>query len=133
MNKELLIEIFSEEIPARMQLQAQKDAAHIFTKLLSEQGAVFKDVTTYVAPRRLVICVTGLEGITEKQTEIRRGPKTTAPDGALHGFLKSTGLNFAQLIEKDGYWMAHIEHPGQAIEASIHKVFHELLVTLPWP
>lgn len=131
--QELLIEIFSEEIPARMQLQAGLDAKEIFTNLLNDHGASFKSVHTYVAPQRLVVHVEELAPTTATKTESRRGPKVGAPDAALQGFLKSTGLTQHDLAQENGYWVAHLDTVGQAIQAVMPVLLHGFLDAMPWP
>ncbi len=130
---ELLIEIFSEEIPARMQLQAQSDFKVLWKSALDKKNASFGSVETYVAPQRLVICVIGLEPMTKGTNETRRGPKTNAPEAALTGFLKSTGKTKDQLTEKDGYWYAEISESGKKITEFLPEMLDEVVDAMPWP
>ncbi len=130
---ELLIEIYSEEIPARMQLQAQADFKSLWESALNKKNASFKNIETYVAPQRLVVYVNGLDGATKGTTETRRGPKTNAPETALAGFLKSTGKTKDQLSEKDGYWYAEISESGKDITKLLSEMLDEVIDSMPWP
>jgi len=130
---ELLIEIFSEEIPARMQLQAESDFKTLWEAALTKKNASFGSIETYVAPQRLVVCVAGLESVTKGTNETRRGPKTTAPEAALAGFLKSTGKTKDQLTEKDGYFYAEISEPGKPITEFLPEMLNEVIDAMPWP
>ncbi|MBY0462793.1 MAG: glycine--tRNA ligase subunit beta [Alphaproteobacteria bacterium] len=130
---ELLIEIYSEEIPARMQLQAQADFKELWIKALTEKNADFTDINTYVAPQRLTACITGLKGHTRGTEEVRRGPKTSAPEAALAGFLKSTGKTKDQLIQKDDYWYAELSQEGKPIQELLPEILSAVMDALPWP
>jgi glycyl-tRNA synthetase beta chain len=130
---ELFVEIFSEEIPARMQLQAQADFKSLWENVLNKKNANFTSIQTYVAQQRLVVCVAGLGSSTNGTTETRRGPKTNAPDAALSGFLKSTGKTKDQLTEKDGYWYAEISETGKKITELLSEILNEVIDNMPWP
>ena len=130
---ELLIEIYSEEIPARMQLQAAADFKELWIKALTEKNADFTDINTYVAPQRLAACITGLKGHTRGSEEVRRGPKISAPEVALAGFLKSTGKTKDQLIQKDDYWYAELSQEGKPIQELLPEILNEVMDKLPWP
>lgn len=129
---ELLIEIFSEEIPARMQLQAQVDFKTLWKASLDKKNACFENIETYVAPQRLVVCVTGLKPMTKGTKETRRGPKTNAPEAALAGFLKSTGKTKDQLTEKDGYFYAEISEVGKTVTELLPEMLNEVIDAMPW-
>jgi len=130
---ELLLEIYSEEIPARMQLQAQADFKDLWAKGLAEKNAQFRAIDAYVGPQRLVVCVTDLAPKTQGTTEIRRGPKVGAPDAALAGFLKSTGKTKDQLTEKDGYWYAELVEQGRPIQDLLPEILDDVTGKMPWP
>lgn len=130
---ELLIEIYSEEIPARMQLQAQADFRELWIKALTEKNATFKAVETYVAPQRLTARITDLAVNTQGTKELRRGPKASAPEAALAGFLKSTGKTKDQLIQKDEYWYAELNQEGKPIQELLPQILNEITDAMPWP
>jgi len=96
MLAELLLEIFSEEIPARMQMRAADDLKRLVTEGLKSAGLTWARVNAYVTPRRLALVVDGLPVATPDVSEERRGPRVGAPQAALDGFLKSAGVTEAQ-------------------------------------
>ena len=130
---ELLIEIYSEEIPARMQLQAAADFKELWIKTLAEKKATFENIQTYVASQRLTARITGLASETQRTEEIRRGPKISAPDAALAGFLKSTGKTKEALSQKDDYWYAKISQEGRPIQELLPDILTEVTDKMPWP
>ncbi|MBY0280759.1 MAG: glycine--tRNA ligase subunit beta [Alphaproteobacteria bacterium] len=130
---ELLIEIYSEEIPARMQLQAAADFKGLWEKALAEKNAAFKAIDTYVAPQRLTAHITGLAANIRGTEEVRRGPKASAPEAALAGFLKSTGKTKDQLIQKDDYWYAELSQAGKPIQELLPEILNEVMDKMPWP
>ncbi|MBQ3945745.1 MAG: glycine--tRNA ligase subunit beta, partial [Alphaproteobacteria bacterium] len=89
MRQELLLEFFSEEIPARFQKKAISDSKEVFTRILADYGAEFSDIETYVSPRRIAIRVSQLADKTKDTSEERRGPRVSAPKGAIEGFLNA--------------------------------------------
>ena len=130
---ELFLEIYSEEIPARMQLDAQRQAQELIAKLLTAQGAVYQTAEVFVAPQRLTICVNRLEPVTQSTTETRRGPRVGAPEAALTGFSKSTGLNQNQWQQREGYWYAEITQAGQAVTEILPQFVTAFLDQFSWP
>ena len=98
---ELLLEIFSEEIPARMQARAAEDLERLVTEGLGKNGLTFEGVRSYVTPRRLVLVVEGLPVAGPDVSEEKRGPRVGAPEQALNGFLSSTGLKLDELESRD--------------------------------
>ena len=94
---DLLIELFSEEIPARMQSRAAADLKRLMTDGLVEAGLTYADAAAFSTPRRLALSVEGLSAASRAVREERRGPKADAPDKAIEGFLRSTGLTRDQL------------------------------------
>lgn len=133
MSQEFLFEILSEEIPARMQIKAAADFKHAFETNLKEAGLVFETVITQITPRRLVACVSRLAATTTATTEERRGPKLEAPEMALHGFLKSTGLTQDLLTQKDGYWYATLTTPAVPADKVLPDLCRALIRTFSWP
>ena len=115
---ELLLEILSEEIPARMQKRAAEDLKRLVTDGLKSAGLDFDAADSYVTPRRLALVVDGLPDQTPDISEERRGPKTDAPEKAINGFLGSTGLTLDDLEKRETpkgeFYFAVIEKKGQA-------------------
>ena len=99
---DFLLELLSEEIPARMQDKARADLARLFAVEIGEAGLQAAAVGTYATPRRLVLIASGLPDATEAVSEELKGPRTSAPGQALDGFLRKTGLSREQLEERDG-------------------------------
>lgn len=124
---DLLLEIFSEEIPARMQEDAQAYLQASLEKALNAKTRMF------VTPRRLAAIV---ENLPEKQPDINeelKGPKVGAPDAAMQGFFKKTGLSKEQLQERDGVYFAKIEKKGRATTEVLKEEIEKILASFPWP
>lgn len=132
MRQELLLEFFSEEIPARFQKKAISDSKKVFEKILAEYGADFSSVETYVSPRRITIRVIQLSQTTRSMSEEKRGPRVSAPENAVQGFLKSNGKEKSDLIERDGYYYLNIETKGLAISETIGDMIEDFLSNMPW-
>jgi glycyl-tRNA synthetase beta chain len=135
---ELLLELFSEEIPARMQARAREDLARLLGNALGEAGLEFNEIKTFATPRRLTTVVEGLPARSPDIREERKGPRVDAPDAAIKGFLKSTGLASADQAErrddkKGAYYVALLERPGRATAEVIAKIMPELVESFPWP
>src|SRR5271170_7813522 len=90
--REFLLEILSEDIPARMQVQAADDLKRLVTESLTGAGLTFESAAAHSTPRRLVLVIEGLSETSPDRSEERKGPKVGSPDGAIQGFLKSSGL-----------------------------------------
>lgn len=133
MTNQFIFEILSEEIPARMQVKAAGDFKRAFEDKLAAAGLSFSSVETHITPRRLVACIHGIAPSTVATQEERRGPKVNAPEAALAGFLKSTGLTQDQLVEKDGYWYALIETTATATADILPNLCREIIRELSWP
>src|SRR5271155_4279557 len=98
---DFLLELFSEEIPARMQTAAARDLERLVVGALSDRGLLFESFKAFAGPRRLTLAVTGLPAKQKDVREELKGPKVDAPPAAIEGFLKKTGLTKEQLkIEK---------------------------------
>ena len=110
---DFLLELRSEEIPARMQDKAREDLARLFSAELAKAGLKADDIATYATPRRLVLIAYGLPLETDAVSEETKGPKVGAPPQALEGFLRKTGLTQDQLVERDGVFFAVVEKPGR--------------------
>lgn len=130
---QLLIEIFSEEIPARMQAGAARDLERMAAERLKSAGLSYEALTTYAGPRRLTLVVEGLPSATPDRSEEVKGPRTSAPDQALEGFLRKTGLTKDQLTERDGVWFGVLSSTGQATTAIIPDMVDQIVRGFPWP
>ena len=109
---DFLLELLSEEIPARMQARASADLARLLEAQLAESGLKTDAIETYATPRRLALIARGLPERTEAVSEEIKGPRASAPPQALEGFLRKTGLARDQLVERDGILFACLERPG---------------------
>jgi glycyl-tRNA synthetase beta chain len=135
---DLLLELFSEEIPARMQAKAADDLRRMVTDKLVAEGLVYEGAKAFATPRRLALTV---HGIPARQSDLkteRRGPKIGAPDAAVQGFLKATGLKSLDeaKIQKDpkgDFYIALIEKPGQATLDVLAEMLPVIVRTFPWP
>ena len=125
---DLLIELFSEEIPARMQARAADDLKKRMTDGLVEAGLTYAGAAAYVTPRRLTLTVSGLTAESPTIREERKGPKVGAPDKAIEGFLRGAGVSRDELEERDtpkgAVYFATIEKPGRKADAIVAEVFH---------
>ena len=134
---DLLIEIICEEIPARMQARAAADLERLITGKLGEAGLEHGAARHFVAPRHLALYVEGLAERQEDLSEERRGPRADAPEQAIAGFLKSTGLSREQLTEEDTpkgtFLFARIEKSGAAPADLLPGMVTSVLADFPWP
>ena len=134
---DLLIELFSEEIPARMQAGAGADLKRLITDGLVEAGLTYASAGAFATPRRLALSVEGLSARSAAQVEERKGPRTDAPAAALDGFLRSTGLTREQLVARDTgkgeAWFAVISKPGREAAGIVAEVLADTIRTFPWP
>lgn len=134
---DLLIELFSEEIPARMQPRAREDLKRLVTDGLVEAGLTYVSAGAFSTPRRLVLAVEGLTPESKPVREERKGPRTDAPQQAIEGFLRATGLTLDQLErrpEKKGEaYFAVIERPGRGAPKIVAEVLDAAIRNFPWP
>ena len=130
---ELLIELLSEEIPARMQAQAARDFERLARERLAAAGLEPTEFKTYAGPRRLTLVADGLPAAQGDRTEELKGPKTSAPEQALEGFLRKTGLTREQLTERDGVWFAVIEKKGRPTAEIVAETVDDIVRNFPWP
>ncbi|MHA1530089.1 MAG: glycine--tRNA ligase subunit beta [Alphaproteobacteria bacterium] len=134
---DLLLELFSEEIPARMQARAAEDLKRLVTAKLVEAGLTYADAGAFSTPRRLTLHLTGVAKITPAKREERKGPRVDAPAGALEGFLRSTGLTRDQLEARDDkkgpVWFAVTDKPGREAAEVIAEAVTETVRGFPWP
>jgi len=130
---QLLLELFSEEIPARMQAQAARDLERLARERLAAEGLLPEALKTFAGPRRLTLVVEGLPATQSDRHEERKGPRVGAPDQALDGFLRSTGLTRDRLTEKDGVYFAHIHKAGRPTAEIVAEMVDGIVRGFPWP
>ena len=134
---ELLLEIFSEEIPARMQARAAEDLQRLVVDGLGKNGLTGDGVRTYVTPRRLVLVIEGLPVAGPDVSEEKRGPRVGAPEQALNGFLASSGLKLEELEQRDTgkgvFYFAVINRKGRATIEVLKEVVEAAMADFPWP
>src|SRR5262249_54771461 len=122
-----------EEIPARMQGQAARDLERMAREKLAEQGLLPADMKTFAGPRRLTLVAEALPPAQADRNEERKGPRVGAPDQAIEGFLRSTGLTREQLIERDGVYFATISKKGRPTAEIAGEVIEAIVRNFPWP
>ncbi|WP_319546912.1 glycine--tRNA ligase subunit beta [Ruegeria conchae] len=134
---DLLIELFSEEIPARMQTRAGEDLKKRITDGLVEAGLTYASAAALTTPRRLTLAIEGLLAESPTIREERKGPKIGAPDKAIEGFLRGAGLTRDQLEERDtpkgAVYFATIEKAGRPAAEIIAEVLEATIRNFPWP
>ena len=136
---DLLLELFSEEIPARMQRQAASDLERLVTGALMERGLKFEGAVAHATPRRLALHVAGLPGRQPDIREEKKGPRVGAPEAAVQGFLKSAGLASLDQakIEKDPkkgeFYVAIVEREGKPTLDLLAEILPAILRAFPWP
>ncbi len=134
---DLLIELFSEEIPARMQARAGEDLKKRITDGLVEGGLTYAGAAALATPRRLTLAVEGLLAESPTVREERKGPKVGAPDKAIEGFLRGAGLTRDQLEEREtpkgAVYFATIEKPGRPAAEIVAEVLEATIRNFPWP
>ena len=136
---ELLLELFSEEIPARMQARAAEDLKRLVTEGLAARGLGGGAAMAFATPRRLALVVEGVPEASPAISEERKGPRVGAPDAAIQGFLKGAGLKViseaevARDAKKGDFYVARIEKPGQPAPVIIADVVREAMARFPWP
>jgi glycyl-tRNA synthetase beta chain len=135
---DLLLELFSEEIPARMQARAAEDLRKLVTDRLVAAGLVYEGAKAFATPRRLALAV---QGVPVKQPDVKeekKGPRVGAPDGAIQGFLRAAGLKSikeakVQPDKKGDFYVAVIEKPGRPAIEVIGEIVPDVVKTFPWP
>jgi glycyl-tRNA synthetase beta chain len=130
---DFLLELRSEEIPARMQDGARANLAKLFAAELTRAGLAAAEIVTYATPRRLALIARDLPMATEAVSEEVKGPKTSAPPQALDGFLRKTGLTREQLTERNGVFFAVTEKPGRATADVLADAIPAIIRAFPWP
>jgi glycyl-tRNA synthetase beta chain len=134
---DLLLELFSEEIPARMQVQASKDLERLVVGALSDRGFLFEAARRFAGPRRLTLAISGLPVKQPDVTEEKKGPRVGAPEKAIEGFLKSAGIGIDQCEKradaKGEFYIAVIHRKGRATTEVLAEILPETAAKLPWP
>src|SRR5919204_4622876 len=135
---DFLLELFSEEIPARMQARAAEDLRRLVTDALVGAGLLYEGAKAFVTPRRLALAV---QGVPVRQPDVReekKGPRVGAPDGAIQGFLRAAGLKSiseakVQPDKKGDFYVAVIEKPGRPAIDVIGEIVPDVVKSFPWP
>ena len=136
---DLLLELFSEEIPARMQAKAAEDLKALITNACVERGLLYEGASGFATPRRLALCVMGLPVRQPDQREVRKGPRVGAPEAAIQGFLKSAGLasigdaKIESDPKKGDSYVAVIERKGRATIDILAELLPSIIRSFPWP
>ena len=136
---DLLLELFSEEIPARMQAKAADDLRKLVTDRLVDAGLVYEGAKAFVTPRRLTLWVQGIPIQQPDVREEKKGPRVGAPAAALQGFLKAAGLTSIDQAQvqsdpkKGDFYIARIERSGRAASAVLCEILPAIVRTFPWP
>ena len=134
---DLLIELFSEEIPARMQARAADDLKKRVTDGLVAAGLTYGNAASFSTPRRLTLALEGMLAESPTVREERKGPKVGAPEKAIEGFLRGAGLTLDQLEERDtpkgAVYFATIEKPGRPAADIVAEVLEDTIRNFPWP
>ena len=134
---DLLLELFSEEIPARMQAQAAKDLERIVVGALSDRGLMFEGAKTFAGPRRLTLALVGLPSKQPDVSEEKKGPRVNAAAKAIDGFLRSAGVTLEQCETRDdgkgAFYVAVVQRKGRATADVLAEILPECFAKLPWP
>eukprot|EP00435_Cladocopium_sp_Y103_P077136 s1_g875.t1 len=134
---DLLLELFSEEIPARMQKRASEDLQKMVTDALAKEEVFGEGARAFATPRRLTLAISGLPVRQQDRKEERKGPRVGAPEKAMEGFLKSTGLTLDQCEtredKKGEYYVAVIEKTGRGTDELIAEIVPDVIRNFPWP
>jgi glycyl-tRNA synthetase beta chain len=135
---DLLLELFSEEIPARMQARAAEDLRKAVTDRLVDAGLVYDGAKAYVTPRRLTLAVYGVPVHQPDLREEKKGPRVGAPEAAITGFLKAAGLKSlseakVQPDKRGDFYVAVIERPGRAALDVVAEILPQVIKSFPWP
>jgi glycyl-tRNA synthetase beta chain len=130
---DFLLELRSEEIPARMQAKARNDLARMFAEYTHEAGLKTGAIDTHSTPRRLVLIARDVAQATEASREELKGPRTSAPPQALDGFLRKTGLTRGQLEDRDGVYFAVIQRAGRPAAEILADTVRRIIADFPWP
>ena len=132
-HKDFLLELLSEEIPARMQAKARNDLGRMFAEGLAKAGLSHGAIDVWSTPRRLALIARDVPAETEAVREEVKGPRVSAPAQALEGFLRKTGLGQDQLQERDGVWFAVIDKPGRPAVEVLGEAVAGIVREFAWP
>src|SRR5258706_1451162 len=130
---QLLLELFSEEIPARMQAQAARDLERMAREKLAAEGLLPEALRAFAGPRRLTLVAEGLAAAQAEPHEERKGPRLGSPGQAIECFLRSAGITREQMIERDGLYFAHIHKPGRPTPKIVAEMVEAIVRNFPWP
>src|ERR1700674_4149331 len=136
---ELLLELFSEEIPARMQARAAEDLKRLVTEGLKAQGLAVGEAEAFATPRRLALVIEGVPAKSPDLSEERKGPRVNAPEQAIAGFVKSAGLKSikdATVVKDDkkgDFYVVKVEKPGRKAGEIIAELVPDVVAKFPWP
>ncbi len=135
---DLLLELFSEEIPARMQSRAEQDLVRLMTEALNEAGLNVAASQSFSGPRRVTLMMEGVPAHSASTVEERKGPRVGAPEKAVEGFLRAAGLKSldeCQVVKdpKGDYYLARAEKAGRPTAAIIAEIVPEVVRKFPWP
>ena len=133
LRDELLIELFTEDIPAKLQKKAINDSKSIFSKILDEYNAEYGSIETYISPRHLAIRVINLHNKTKSINTSKRGPKVTADSRIIECFLQANNKKLEELEVKDDYYYINNTQEGCNIESIIQDIIEKFIDTMPWP
>ena len=130
---DFLLELLSEEIPARMQAKARNELARLFAECTGEAGLSTGAIDIFSTPRRLALIARDVAQATEASREEVKGPRTSAPQQALEGFLRKTGLAKEQLEERNGVYFAVIERAGRPASEILADTIRRIVADFAWP
>ena len=130
---DFLLEILSEEIPARMQPAARNELARLFAECTGEAGLITGPIDVHSTPRRLVLIARDVADGSEPMREEVKGPRTSAPPQALEGFLRKTGLRKEDLEDRGGVYFATVERPGRAAPEILGETVGRIVADFSWP
>ena len=130
---DFLLEILSEEIPARMQPAARNELSRLFAECIAEAGLSTGPIDVHSTPRRLVLIARDVAEGSKPTSEEVKGPRTSAPPQALEGFLRKTGLRKEELEDRGGVFFATIERPGRAAPEILGETVRRIVADFPWP
>ena len=135
---DLLLELYSEEIPAGMQARGVSDLARLVRELLAECGIDAVETSTYVAPQRMAVIIAGLPGRTPDRHEQKKGPRVDAPEKAIQGFLRANDLASTDDLQvqddpKGAYYLLNIDAPGQDTASALAAGLPDIIRNFPWP
>lgn len=130
---QLILELFSEEIPARMQAGAARDLERLAIDRLGRADLPFETLVAHAGPRRLTLRIDGLPTAQADRVEERKGPRVGASETALAGFLRSTGLERDSLVERGGVWFGRLDRAGRPTPELIAEMVPEIVTSFPWP